>query len=865
MSGERELITTSNIDRDKLTPLMRQVYDIKRQYLDDIVLFRVGDFYEAYFEDAPLFSKLVGITLTAKLIGSKGNRISIPMAGIQHTTLNEYAMKVVSSDRRVVVVDQLEDPKSVKNGQLVKRGVVRIITCSTVVEDGYIDDYSNNYLSVVHKLDNEYGLCFGDISTGEIFMTYVDSIDGVLNELSRYKPNEILLDTECYLLFNNKIKTRLKYHVNITVKDEFFIPTNLIEKIEKSFDIDSIDKIKYNHISELYSLYALLSYIEFTQCIEVDYGSLPVSYETNNFMEFDIDTRRNLELTENIIDRKRNGTLLSVLDKTKTVMGSRMLKQWIEKPLVSKSKIEGRLEAVEDLLSNYEVTESIRLYLDSVFDISRIMGRLKLNRSVPRDLLTLRESLRQLPHIKVELGKLSSPFFVNMYNNFDTMEDLYFLLEKAICDDPVSDIKEGIVIKNGYSKDLDRAREMVHNSNKFLMELEEREKEKTGIRNLKVVNVRGVCTIEVTKANLDKVPSYYQIEQSLRNCTRFKTEESKKLEYDLLTSIEHSKSLEIELYEEVKALVLSKLTEVTRLCEILSILDVLCCFAYVSKINNYIKPKLNTDGDLVIRDSRHPIVEEVLKEEFVCNDVIMNMTSDRYLLITGPNMAGKSTYMRQVALIVIMAHIGCYVPASYANISITDKIFTRIGASDDISSGRSTYMVEMEEVCNILKNSTSKSLVLLDEVGRGTSTSDGLAIAQAITEYIHNSIGCKTLFATHYHELINLEKSLSGLSNYHMSVGRTEDNDLVFLRKIEKGGLSDSYGIDVAKLAGIPDEVVNRAWDILNRIEDKNIEVTTPIEDNEIIKELKNIDITELNPLNSYKYLNDLVKRVQNL
>ncbi|NLK72413.1 MAG: hypothetical protein GX285_05305, partial [Clostridiales bacterium] len=511
-----EVITTKNVDINMLSPMMKEIYDYMQQYPDDIVLTRVGDFFEAYFEDAIEVSRLTGITLTAKTLGKKEERLNIPMAGVPHRTLNDYASRLVDYNKRIVVVEQLEDPKSVKAGQLVKRGVVRIITSSTVVEDGFIDDHLNNYLCVICKIGHDYGICFSDISTGEIFMTSTDSVDGVLNELSRYKPSELLVNNECFLLFNESITRKLKLHINITIKDSLFKVTDIFSKIESAFKIDSIDKIQFNHVSELHSLYVLLSYVEYTQCISVDYGSLPVSYTTDSFMSFDMDTRRNLELCENIIDRKKQGTLLSVLDKTGTVMGSRLLRQWIEKPLISKSKIESRLGAVEELLNNLEICENIRGNLEFIYDISRIMGRLKLNKSVPRDLICLRESLKKLPEVKSELSKLTSPLLIELYNEFNTFEDLCFLLEQSICDEPVSDIREGLVIKSGYNKELDKARDMLSNSNKYLMELEEREKESTGIKNLKVTNVGGVCTIEITKSNLNKVPSNYIVEKSMK-------------------------------------------------------------------------------------------------------------------------------------------------------------------------------------------------------------------------------------------------------------------------------------------------------------------------------------------------------------
>ena len=864
----KELITTKNVDRNIISPMMLEYAEQKDKFPNDLVLFRVGDFYEAYFEDAVLYSQICGLTLTSKKMGdgskkSDENCMRVPMAGTPWKALSTYADMMINAGYRVVIVEQLENPKEVV-GRNLKRGVIKIMS-SVDLSDEHLIEYANNFLCTIYREGNEYGLCFADILTGDIYLTTVDSVGAILNEISRYKPSEIVMTKEMEMLLGNCIETKLKLKVMITIDDSLFDIFDFISPIEKSFSLDDWKKLDYHTISEIKSLYILLKYVEYTQKMEINFGSLPHFYTNEYYMSIDIDSKNNLELCENIVDKGRKGTLLSVLDRCKTRMGSRMLKQWIDKPLLQKGKIENRLEAISELVADKDKLSEIQDSMTGILDISRIMGKLKLNRAIPKDLVNLRSSLHLIPKIQQYLSVFNSDLFVNLNRDMVDFQALTFLLDSSLLDDPVSDIREGLVLKQGYNNELDKARDMIEHSNRYLIELEELERDKTGIKNLKMVNKNGKCTFEVLNSQLSKVPSYFRIEKTLKNCVRYVTDDSERLEKELFSAEERSKSIEIELYEELKKLILDDLHNITLLCNVISTFDVICSLARVAVDNNYVRPFINMDDTISIEGGRHPIVERMTSEQFVSNNVCLDKVNNRFILLTGPNMAGKSTYMRQVALITVMAHIGSYVPADYANICIVDKVFTRIGASDDISSGRSTYMVEMTEVKNILDNATNKSLVLLDEVGRGTSTSDGLAIANAITEHIHNEIGCKTMFATHYHELISLEDRLNGLRNYHLSVSKDDNDNLVFNREVKEGGLSESYGIDVAKLAGLPNKVIDRAWDVLEKIENDNV-FEKAIEDSEeidVVKKLKSIDKASLTPTIAYKLLFDLIGLVE--
>ena len=882
------MLTTKNVDREKIPEMMNQYVSVKDNYPNDLVLFRVGDFFEAYFEDAYTFSTICGLTFTGKRIGSKseGKHVNlysgevekltseeimkstsiIPMAGVPHRALNQYAQQIIYAGMRVVVVEQLEDPKTVKAGQLVKRDIVCIL--SSMDKDGeYLAEYLNNWACIIYKRDNKYSLCFSDISTSDVFITTVDKFDDVLGEISRYKPSEIITNSEVSSLLKDKIESYLKLKVMLTVDDTLFgnVTDNIVfDVVCKSCNITDIAELEYKNIEEVYVLYILSSYIKETRKIDFDFGKKPIFYTFDNYMSIDASSRANLELTENIIDKTRRGSLISVLDKCITSMGSRLLKQWIDSPLQNQVSIEKRLDAVKELKSDDAYLNDLRNSMVGILDISRIMGRLKANKAIPRDLVNLRESLHKLPTIREKMKGFETNLLLDLYKNMGTFEGLCYLLDNALLNDPASDVRDGLVLKEGYNGNLDTARDMIANSNKYLDELEERERKRTGIKTLKVVNKNGKCSIEVNNNFTDKVPSEYRIEKALKGSTRYATDESEKLERDLYSAIEQSKAIEIELYEELKSVILKEHKSITNLCDVLSTLDVLCSLAIVAIENGYNRPMLNTEGYILIQDGRHPVVEKSV-EDFVVNDTSLDMYSNRFLLITGPNMAGKSTYMRQVALIVIMAHIGSYVPALLADIAITDKIFTRIGAGDDISSGRSTFMVEMTEVRNILKNATRNSLVILDEVGRGTSPSDGIAIAYAVSEYVHNEICCKSLFATHYHDLISLENSLGGLKNYHLKVEK-EGNDLVFIRKLSKGGLYESYGIDVAAKAGLPNSVITRARKLREDLDSKNdfvINGDAAKKNALIVERLKSIDRMNLTATNAYFQLCHLLDSIQ--
>jgi DNA mismatch repair protein MutS len=664
----------------------------------------------------------------------------------------------------------------------------------------------------------------------------------------------------------------------VTAEDSVFNCSNLNENILSAFNITALNNIEYNSFLELYSLNVLLNYIEYTQQTSIKFNTLPVCYSLNSYMNIDLDSRINLELCENLSDNTSKRSLYDVLNYCKTSMGCRLLKQWIETPLLNRGKIERRLKGVSELCLDKSALSDAHKSLLGILDISRIIGRLKLNRITPNDFINLRSSLQKIPMLKSYMQSYSSEILNSLYNNLDNYDAITSFLEAAFMDNPAGDIKDGLVLKAGFNTELDAARDLITDSNKYINEFESNERRRTGIKKLKVVMKSGKCVIEVknSKDNAMLIPADYELEKSLKSSTQYVNSDTRQLESSLLSATERSKQIEIELYEQIKDAVLSESNKFTILSNVIAEFDVLCSLAQAAVNNNYVCPTLNTDGVLDIQNGRHPVVEKLVKESFVDNDVYMNETTDRFLLITGPNMAGKSTYMRQIALIVLMAHMGSFIPASNANIPLTDKIFTRIGASDNIGSGRSTYMVEMVEVKNILENATRNSLVLLDEVGRGTSTLDGISIAQSLTEYIHNRIGCKTLFATHYHELIELDKTLSGLKNYHMSAFKEEDG-LHFIRKIERGGITKSYGIDVAEMAGIPKEVIDRSLEILHTLEVKCgtvhylseeeseyslLDVTYSSNTEQIMNTLKSFKGARLSPFECYNVLNELIDLV---
>ena len=863
------------IDRDKLTKMMQQYLLTKDEYEDCILFYRLGDFYEMFFEDAITASRELEITLTGKSCGLEERA---PMCGIPFHSANVYIAKLVEKGYKVAICEQTENPKEAKG--LVKREVVRIITPGTVMEEGLLDEKKNNYLGVVFRGSDSFGIAFADISTGEIYATEATGFDGVVNEIARYSPSEIILNDEAYEILASYIDNRFNL-VSQKGKPELFDGYLKEEKLINQFKIKDLADIGIRLESNLASaLYALVCYLEDTQKGNVNYMDTLEIYGVNEFMDIDISTRRNLEITETMREKLKKGSLLGVLDKTKTSMGARKLKQWLEKPLINPIEINKRLYSVDELYQNRILADDLAEIMSGIYDISRIAGRISLFTVNPRDLVALASSLEKLPEFYDQLSKTKSPILTELYQKRDLMEDVCKLLKDSIKEDTPISVKEGGVINDGFDPRIDELRAAMKNGKSWIMSEEQVEKERTGIKNLRIqYNKVFGYYIEVTNSNLKDVPDDYIRKQTLTNCERFITPKLKELEEVILGASEKVIELEQAIFEEIRRKVASEIDRLKRVCDAISVTDTLYSFAEVAYKNHYTMPVVNNKGKIIIKDGRHPVVEKMLSNNiFVANDAVLNKNEDRLLIITGPNMAGKSTYMRQVAVITLMAQVGSFVPAESAEIGVCDKIFTRVGASDDISAGQSTFMLEMTEVSNILKNATANSLVILDEIGRGTSTFDGLSIAWAVAEYIHDKkkIGAKTLFATHYHELSELEQKLEGVKNYRIAVKKRGD-DITFLRKIVRGGADESYGIEVAALAGVPDRVIKRAKEILSGILDGDISTKQPerkfepedqmgfldLAANEILEELRMIDATTFTPIEAMNKLYELTKKAK--
>ena len=796
-----------------LTPMMRQYVEIKERYEDCILFYRLGDFYEMFFEDAKIASKELELVLTGRECGLEERA---PMCGIPFHAAASYISKLVNKGYKVAIGEQVEDPAATKG--IVKRDVIKVITPGTFIENTTEEEYKTVYILSINEEDGIYGVSSSDISTGEFKTTsFTVSKASLLDEISKISPKEILIDKSIYENLENDIKGISNALVTIKDFNDFSCSDEEMIAQFTSLDLKNLDKRAKKASS------TLLKYILETQKISLSNINLLETYDIINYMSIDSSSRRNLELTENLRDKTKKGSLIWVLDKTATAMGGRTLRKWIEEPLIKKDEIENRLTSVEELYNNTYINEEIREALKDVYDIERIVGKISNKNVNARDLVSLKSSLQKLPSIKAVLNGLNAPLLKEWYNSLDTLDDLNELLNLAIIADPSISVKEGNIINNGYSAQVDELRSAKLNGKQWIAELENKEREFTGIRSLKVgYNKVFGYYIEISKANYATIPKgRYIRKQTLANAERFITEELKVMEEKILGAEEKLIALEYKLFVEVRDKVEKEISRLKKTANIISSLDVISTMAIIALENNYVKPQINEEGIFEIKEGRHPVVEKVIdKGEFICNDTHLNRKKDRFLLITGPNMAGKSTYMRQVALINLMAQIGSFVPANSANISISDKIFTRIGASDDLAGGKSTFMVEMWEVSNILKNATSKSLVLLDEVGRGTSTYDGLSIAWSVIEYMCNkeTLKCNTLFATHYHELTKLEGVIEGVKNYSVAV--TEKlGEVIFLRKIVEGGADQSYGIEVAKLAGLPEGVIERAKEILHKLE----------------------------------------------
>ncbi len=815
-----------NIDRSQVSPIMKQYLEVKDMYDDAILFFRIGDFYEMFFDDALIVSKTLELTLTGKDCGLEERA---PMCGVPHHSSEIYIKKLIDAGFKVAVCEQVTDPAESRG--LVQRDVVRIVTPGTLIESSMLTDDSNNYICSAFYSDGECGICFADISTGDVKLSSSGGKNmetELIDLLSRFSPAEIVFNADFLSLKSVLGFVKTKLCCAVTLRDsECFSPEIKSEAVLKQFSAPSMDELGLSGSTpDVCAVCGLFDYIGETQKSFTGRFMYVERLNASSVMALDLTARRNLELTETLRNKEKKGSLLWVLDSTRTSMGKRLLKSFIEQPLTSAARIIDRLTAVEQLSKNSVVLMEIGDILDKVYDLERLMTRVMYKTATPRDLKSLSVTSIQLPALKEQLKKLSgSKLLASLECSISTLEDVSGLVENAIVDDPPVSVKDGGVIKDGFNKELDSLRHIMTGGKEIIAEIENREREKTGIKNLKIgFNRVFGYYIEVTRSYYELIPDHYIRKQTLANCERFITEELKNTENSILGAKDKSLRLEADIFGEVRDYLATKLKSVQQTAAAVAETDVLASFASVALKNNYTRPEIAADGVIDIHDGRHPVVELMLDDEmFVPNDVYLDTKGSRMSIITGPNMSGKSTYMRQTALITLMAQMGCFVPASYAKISIVDRIFTRVGASDDLTAGQSTFMVEMSEVADILKFATPNSLVILDEVGRGTSTFDGISIARSVAEHICGSkgLGCKTLFATHYHELIELESVMEGVKNYSIAVKKSGDG-IRFLRKIVRGGVDESYGIEVAKLAGLPSKVVKRAREILADMEKEN-------------------------------------------
>ena len=809
------------------SPMMQHYLDTKNQYKDCILFYRLGDFYEMFFDDAINVSRELELTLTGKDCGQEERA---PMCGIPYHAAETYIARLISKGYKVAICEQLEDPKQAKG--IVKRDVIRVVTPGTVIEANLLEDKKNNYIMSIYKNGIYFGVTACDITTGDFRTTEIketNNFAALLDEISKYSPAELVVNTMFYDCTEeiNKIKERFEVYITRLEEKEFTdnyealsVKYKIVDDEEKS--IEDISK----YMLSVAATNALITYLLDTQKNSLDHINKLIVYNITKYMALDINARRNLEITEKLRDKSKKGTLLWVLDKTATSMGGRLLRRWLNNPLIETNQINKRLDAVGELKSNIILRGDITDALKKVYDIERLAGKISYGSANGRDLISLKSSAKQLPEVKKILSQAKSNMLVELFSELDTLEDIYELIDKTIVDDPPISVKEGGLIKLGYDEEIDKLKTATTDGKNWIIQLEAEEREKTGIKGLKVgFNKVFGYYIEVTKSNISLVPDRYIRKQTLTNGERYITEELKNLENQILGAEEKVINLEYNVFAEVRDKIEAQIERVQKAAGIIATLDGLCSLATVAEDQNYVRPEVDNSGVIDIKDGRHPVIEKILPSgSFVQNDTYLDKNENRLSIITGPNMAGKSTYMRQVALIALMAQIGSFVPASYARIGVVDKIFTRVGASDDLSMGQSTFMVEMMEVAQILKEATANSLVILDEIGRGTSTYDGLSIAWAVAEYISDKekCGAKTLFATHYHELTDLENKLEGVKNYSIAV-KEKGEDIIFLRKIVKGGTDESYGVHVAKLAGVPQVVTKRANEILKSIERKNV------------------------------------------
>ena len=858
-----------------MTPMMRQYLEIKENYPDAILFFRAGDFYEMFLDDAITASRELELVLTSRSKGEEAKKN--PMCGVPYHAADTYIDRLVAKGYKVAICEQMEDPATAKG--IVKRDVVRVVTPGTIVDSKILDEKKNNFLCTVYAEKSSFGVTFSDLSTGEVYVTRVSSKQKLIDEMARYMPTEIIVNTNVFA--DEKLKKEIRYRFNTIELAKIEVTRDFSEElirywfsVENSSDLNLPDDF-----CSVNALGMTLNHFDETQKMKIGHIKEVRAYSEDEYMDIDIFTRRNLEITETMRNKSKKGSLLWVLDKTRTAMGGRMLRTFLEKPLVDCAKISKRLYAVSELYENTDIREELSNLLEDIYDMERILGKIACKSVNPKDMVSLKQSLRMLPALHSIMKKFQAPLLASFSNNFDTMEELADLLDRAIKEeDTPLVIKDGGIIKDGYNADVDEYRRLAEHGKDAVRDIEAREKERTGIKTLRTGYNRVFgYYIEVSQSFRDQVPENYIRKQTLTNGERFITEELKELEGKILGASEFLKNKEYELFCEVRETVAANTEKIQRAAYVVAYLDVLCSLAEVARKNNYTMPTVDMSDKIEIKSGRHPVVECMLDDTvFVPNDSLMDCNDNRMIIITGPNMAGKSTYMRQVAVIVLMAQIGSFVPAESARIGVCDKIFTRVGASDDLSAGQSTFMVEMTEVAAILKNATKKSLLVLDEIGRGTSTYDGLSIAWAVSEFIADKkrIGAKTLFATHYHELTQLEDKLDGVKNYCIACKKRGD-EVIFLRRIIKGGADDSYGIEVSALAGLPKTVIQRAKEILASIDKKETDVSilperitdddgqidfSDIKNLEIIDHLRDLDVTTLTPIEALNKLYELVK-----
>ncbi len=883
------------IDLSQLSPMMQHYMETKKEYPDCVLFYRLGDFYEMFFDDALTVSKELEITLTGKDCGLSERA---PMCGVPFHALDSYLYRLVQKGYKVAIAEQMEDPRQAKG--LVKREVIRVVTPGTITSSQVLDETKNNYLMGIVYMDGIYGISTADISTGDFMVTEVDSDRELFDEINKFSPSEIICNNALYMSGVDMDELKNRYQVVISALDSRFFGEESCRRIlMEHFKVGALVGLGLeDYATGIIAAGAVMQYIYETQKSTLEHITTITPYSTGQYMVIDTSTRRNLELVETMREKQKRGTLLWVLDKTKTAMGARLLRACIEQPLIHRDEIIRRQNAVEELNMNYISREEICEYLNPIYDLERLIGRISYKTANPRDLIAFRSSLEMLPYIKRILGEFNSELLAELGRELDPLQDIFQLIGDAIVEEPPITVREGGIIKDGYNQEADKLRHAKTEGKNWLAELEAKEKEKTGIKTLKVkFNKVFGYYFEVTNSFKDQVPDYYIRKQTLTNAERFTTDELKQLEDIIMGAEEKLVSLEYDLFCEVRDKIGAEVIRIQKTAKSIAGIDVFCSLSVVATRRNYVKPSINDKGVIQIKNGRHPVVEQMMRDDmFVANDTFLDNGKNRLSVITGPNMAGKSTYMRQVALIVLMAQLGSFVPAQEADIGICDRIFTRVGASDDLASGQSTFMVEMTEVANILRNATRNSLLVLDEIGRGTSTFDGLSIAWAVIEHISNSklLGAKTLFATHYHELTELEGTIAGVKNYCIAV-KEQGDDIVFLRKIVRGGADKSYGIQVAKLAGVPDSVIARAKEIAEELSDADItarakeiaEISSNItqhkavpkpdevdlqqlsffdtvKDDDIIRELDSLELSTMTPLDAMNTLYRLQTKLKN-